>query len=221
MRTRLLVSAVAVAVVVFLAASSAFATVPPPSISVATPTNSPTITWGDVGSETGYRVYRADGDCGGTPVFSQVGSDLAANTLGFTDATLATDGTADGTYCYSVRSFDTDGESADSNLATVVFETLAPSTPGTPTGATPTASAPSITFTPSTDASGIAHYDVYRDTVKVNVSPISAGGPSPGPTSPGSRRPRCRRRGPTPTSFAPWTGPGTSRTRLRTSSCTT
>src|SRR4029079_5987357 len=67
-------------------------------------------------------------------------------------------------------------------LGVLVDGTL-PATPAAPPGATPVKLAPPITFSATTDpvvnglASGIHHYDVYRDGSKVNVAAIPAGGP--------------------------------------------
>ena len=73
-------------------------------------------------------------------------------------------------------------QSAQSAGPSILMDTAAPTTPAAPTGATPVNVAPTITVTTTTDpggavASGVDHYDVYRDGSKVNVSAIPAGGP--------------------------------------------
>ena len=91
---------------------------------------------------------------------------------------------ADGTYDLYATITDNVNRSIDTaTVLGVVVDGTLPATPAAPTGATPVKVAPSITFTPTTDplangvASGIDHYDVYRDGLKVNVSAIPAGGP--------------------------------------------
>ena len=85
---------------------------------------------------------------------------------------------ASGSYSYVIRAVDNVGHTTDSSAKVIVYDVDGPTTPGTPSATTPTAAAPTLSFTPSTDPdSGIARYDVYRNTVKVNVSPIPAGGP--------------------------------------------
>ncbi len=86
-------------------------------------------------------------------------------------------------YVYTVVAFDKSGnQSAQSAGLSILMDTAAPTTPAAPTGATPVNVAPTITVTTTTDpggavASGVNHYDVYRDGSKVNVSAIPAGGP--------------------------------------------
>ena len=86
-------------------------------------------------------------------------------------------------YVYTVVAVDKSGnQSAQSAGRSILMDTAAPTTPAAPTGATPVNVAPTITVTTTTDpggavASGVDHYDVYRDGSKVNVSAIPAGGP--------------------------------------------
>jgi hypothetical protein len=86
-------------------------------------------------------------------------------------------------YSYTVVAFDRAGnQSAQSPALVILMDTVAPTTPAAPTGASPVNVAPTITVTATTDpggvlASGVDHYDVYRDGSKVNVSAIPAGGP--------------------------------------------
>ena len=86
-------------------------------------------------------------------------------------------------YAYTVVATDVAGNpSAPSAARTILMDTVAPTTPAAPTGATPVNTGPTITVTTTTDpggavASGVDHYDVYRDGSKVNVSAIPAGGP--------------------------------------------
>ena len=129
---------------------------------------------------------------------------------------------ASGSYSYVIRAVDNVGHTTDSAPQAIVYDLTPPTAPGTPSGTTPTGSAPALSFTPATDAdSGIDHYDVYRNTVRVNVSPISAAVPSRGVTWRASRRRPSRRRAATRTSSAPSTALGTRRTRLPRRSSTT
>ena len=86
-------------------------------------------------------------------------------------------------YAYTVVAIDAaTNQSAPSPARTILMDTVAPATPAAPTGATPVNAGPTITVTTTTDpggvvASGVDHYDVYRDGTKVNASAIPAGGP--------------------------------------------
>ena len=87
-------------------------------------------------------------------------------------------------YSYRVRAVDSVGNvSALSPPRAIDLDSTPPDTPAVPSGATPVNSAPSITFTATTDpavngvSSGINHYDVYRDNVKVNMTPLVGAGP--------------------------------------------
>jgi fibronectin type 3 domain-containing protein len=121
----------------------------------ASPTNvKPSLTWTPVSGATGYNVYRD-----GTFV-----SSVAAGA--FTDTLLS----ADGSYAYTVTSFDDAGnESAPSTARTVVYDTQAPSAPAQPTAAaSPTNAKPSLTWGA---VAGATSYNVYRSgTAIANVS---------------------------------------------------
>ena len=86
-------------------------------------------------------------------------------------------------YSYTVVAIDAAGNaSAQSAARVILMDSAAPTTPAAPTGLSPVSAAPTITVTTTTDpggglASGVDHYDVYRDGSKVNVSAIPAGGP--------------------------------------------
>ncbi|HET6174259.1 MAG TPA: hypothetical protein VFD90_16730 [Gaiellales bacterium] len=86
-------------------------------------------------------------------------------------------------YAYTIVAVDAAGNSsAQSPARTILMDTAAPTIPAAPAGASPVSTAPAVTITPTTDpggvlASGVDHYDVYRDGSKVNVSAIPAGGP--------------------------------------------
>jgi fibronectin type 3 domain-containing protein len=80
----------------------------------------------------------------------------------------------DGTYLYTASAVDTAGnESPQSTPVTVVYDTVAPGAPGTPTTAAPvTKTAPAISWTTATDpgGSGVARYQVYRDGAAVGTA---------------------------------------------------
>ena len=63
----------------------------------------------------------------------------------------------------------------------VTVDNTPPNAPVAPTGISPVSASPTITFSSSTDVlangvqSGVNHYDVYRDGVKVNAAPIAVG----------------------------------------------
>ena len=86
-------------------------------------------------------------------------------------------------YSYTVIAVDVAGnQSAQSPARVILMDTAVPTTPTAPTGATPVNVGPTIVVTATTDpggavASGVDHYDVYRDGVKVNVSAIPEVGP--------------------------------------------
>jgi hypothetical protein len=90
-------------------------TIPVPS----TPTNQyPTLSWTGVTGATSYNVYRTVGT-----VTTLIGN--TTNTT-YTDSSLATNGTSDGTYTYTVTAVNTGGESSPSNQAIVVYDTTPP-----------------------------------------------------------------------------------------------
>ena len=90
---------------------------------------------------------------------------------------------SDGTYDLKATVTDNVGHSTDSApVLGVLVDGTAPLAPAAPTGVSPVNSAPSILFTASTDpggvnASGVDHYDVLRDNLKVNASAITGAGP--------------------------------------------
>jgi len=95
---------------------------PPPPPAVAAPTalagvpsqTSVALTWTDnATNETGFRLERCSG--AGCANFAQVGTDLAANAVTYTDAGL----TASTQYNYRIRAFNTTAVSAYSPTATV------------------------------------------------------------------------------------------------------
>ena len=174
MRTRLLVPFAA------LAAALLPATAQAGTISVTTPYASPVeLTWvvTATGSET---LYRANGACAALPI---PGAAIVASD--FTQPPTLnsfSDTPGDGTFCYYVED---DAGLAYSNALQVPVDATPPVAPPQPTGATPVSAAPAIAFAGSTDtvvngvASGVDHYDVYRDGVKVNASAIPDAGPGP------------------------------------------
>jgi fibronectin type 3 domain-containing protein len=112
----------------------------------------PVLVWPGSASNdvAGYNVYR-----GGTLI---TGTPLQATS--YTDAALD----ADGTYLYTVRAVDKAGnESADSQGASVLYDTTAPATPGASAVAAPSGGTATVNWTPASDAgSGVAGYQVRR-----------------------------------------------------------
>lgn len=88
-----------------------------------------TLTWLDAINPAGttYNVYRAPGDCTGSPTFTKL------NTEAFTPKTYDDLGPPEGTYCYVVRAFRDTLESGNSNTASVAVGPP-PTTPANPTG---------------------------------------------------------------------------------------
>lgn len=137
------------------------------NLTAATPTpNAPAVTWNSGGSDNlsgfaRFDVYR-DGNL------------VAATTLpAFTDTTLS----AQGAHIYAVRTIDVAGNvSAASNTLTVVYDTTPPRTPTGLTIPTPTR-LPHLSWDAGQDddtgASGLDHYNVYRDGLLVGHSPTT------------------------------------------------
>ena len=136
----------------------------PASLSVPSPTNRPTLTWApsvDVGGANGvtYTVFR-DGDP--TPI---------ATTAGTTYQDTAT--LVEGVHTYTVVATDAAGNaSAPSLTAAVTVDITPPASVDTPTATSPTAR-PILSWTPASDPSGIARYDVYRGTTLIGSSPTT------------------------------------------------
>jgi fibronectin type 3 domain-containing protein len=112
----------------------------------------PVLVWPGSASNdvAGYNVYR-----GGTLI---TGAPLQATS--YSDSGLD----ADGTYLYTVRAVDKAGnESADSQGASVLYDTTAPGTPGASAVAAPSGGTATVNWTPASDAgSGVAGYQVRR-----------------------------------------------------------
>ena len=108
---------------------------------------------------TGYRIFR-----NGAPVL-----DVGGTTLSYQDTGLA-GGTQ---YRYTIKAFDGVGNlSAESGAllaTTTAGETTPPTTPVLTAGTATTTTVP-LTWTTSTDASGVKNYEVYRDG---GTTPIS------------------------------------------------
>jgi fibronectin type 3 domain-containing protein len=112
----------------------------------------PVLVWPGSASNdlAGYNVYR-----GGTQINSAL-----ITTTSVTDSGLD----ADGSYVYTVRAVDKAGnESADSQGASVLYDTTAPGTPGASAVAAPSGGTATVNWTPASDAgSGVAGYQVRR-----------------------------------------------------------
>jgi fibronectin type 3 domain-containing protein len=125
----------------------------PTTVAAASPTNRPLVSWtasADSGGSGGvvYTVFR---DGGGAPVATTAATS-------FLDTSLL----AEGTHTYTVVATDAAGNaSAESLPASTTVDVTPPDQVGTPTGTSPTMR-PVVSWAPSSDASGIARYDVYR-----------------------------------------------------------
>lgn len=71
-----------------------------------------TLNWNDTVNPAGttYAVYRATGQCSGTPTFTQIATGIAVKT--YLDSNVSP-----GNYCYTVRAVAAGIESDNSNLA--------------------------------------------------------------------------------------------------------
>jgi chitodextrinase len=105
----------------------------------------------------GYRVFR-----NGT----QIGGDLGASTLTYSDTTVV-GGT---TYSYTVKAFDAAGNiSAASNTATITVDTTPPTAPGSPSATGVTDSLVKVTWTASTDNVGVTGYQIFRGGAQIGT----------------------------------------------------
>jgi fibronectin type 3 domain-containing protein len=137
------------------------------TLSGTSPTNgSPTLTWAATGDSGGSGVKRYEVSRNGT----LVGTPASPS---FTD----TGATAEGSYGYTVVAVDGAGNRSQtaSPVKTIVVDRTPPTTPGPPVAAqSETASAPSLTWSASSDASGVAAYRIYRDTTLAGTSADTA-----------------------------------------------
>ena len=112
--------------------------------------------------------------------FTNIGSALTTEPF---DASFATTLVPDGSYEIQALATDVAGNTQSDSVINVLVDNTLPSTPAKPTGLSPVSAAPTITFVPVSDpgasASGIDHYDVYRNSglTPINAAPIPAGGP--------------------------------------------
>jgi titin len=123
------------------------------------------VTWTGVSGATGYRVMRSD-DAGQN--FSQVGSDLAANAVSYSD-TSATEATP---YVYKVVAFNTTGAGADSTTSAATTFAAAPDTLAV-TGITTT----QVQLSWNDNSSGESEYLIYRSEDGTNFTQIDSVGP--------------------------------------------
>jgi hypothetical protein len=95
---------------------------------MALPAAQVTLSWTDnANNEAGFRVERATG----SGAFVEINGSIAANATTYLDATAA----AGATYSYRVRAFNTAGDSAYSNTATITLPPLG-TPPSAPNGVT-------------------------------------------------------------------------------------
>ncbi|MDX6591717.1 MAG: hypothetical protein QOJ13_913 [Gaiellales bacterium] len=127
------------------------------------PTNvAPRLTWSAPADSGGSGVKRYEVSRNGTPVGTPT-------TPSFTDA----GNTAQGTFSYTVIAVDGAGNrsQAASPAKTIVVDKTAPTTPGTPVAAqSETSSAPALTWSASSDTSGIASYRIFRSGTQAGTS---------------------------------------------------
>ncbi|MDP9255083.1 MAG: Ig-like domain-containing protein [Actinomycetota bacterium] len=121
----------------------------------------------------GWQAYPAGGG------YTNIGSAVTAEpyTKPF-DTTAVSDGV------YEIRALATDvaTNTQGNSVIAVLIDNQPPNAPAAPTGLSPVSASPTISFNASTGdvptngvQSGLDHYDVYRDGVKVNAAPIPVG----------------------------------------------
>jgi fibronectin type 3 domain-containing protein len=119
---------------------------------------------------------------GSVGAFTNIGSALTTEPF---DASFATTLVPDGRYEIQALATDVAGNTWTDSVLNVLVDNTPPNTLAKPTGVSPVSAAPTITFAPAlvpdpgASASGIDHYDVYRNSglTPVNAAPIPAGGP--------------------------------------------
>lgn len=137
----------------------------PASVSLASPSNRPSISWSastDVGGSGGvtYSIYR---DGNSTPVATTAGTT-------FIDTTAL----AEGPHAYTVVATDAAGNSSAPSLeAAVTVDVTPPNAVAAPTAASPTPR-PVLSWPAASDPSGIVRYDVYRGATLVGSSPTTS-----------------------------------------------
>ena len=132
----------------------------------ASPTRtSPIISWNaSSGGPAAYKVLRNG---------VAIGSVFAPTTT-FTDASLALDGSADGTYAYTVVAIDgANNASAPSTAVNVVLDTTRPAPSPALTATSPTAAKPVLVWPASPAGDQVAGYNVYRGSTKLNASLVT------------------------------------------------
>jgi fibronectin type 3 domain-containing protein len=161
----------------------------------------PTVTLGGVTGDSNVRgtlqLTAAPADTGGSGVasvtfgrraagssgsYTTIGSAVISSPYGVSFDTTAI---ADGNTQIQALATDVAGNPFPVSVTNVLIDNHVPTAPTTPTGLTPVSAAPTITFNGSTDplssgvASGVDHYDVYRDGAQVNSAPIAHTGAGP------------------------------------------
>ena len=132
----------------------------------ASPTRtSPVVSWNaSSGGPHTYQILR-----NGTPI----GSVFAPITT-FTDSSLALDGSADGTYTYTVDAIDTTGNvSAASAGADEVLDTTRPAPSAALSAVSPTAAKPVLVWPAAPGGAQVQGYNVYRGSTKLNATLVT------------------------------------------------
>ena len=126
--------------------------------------------------------FRPEGSLGS---YSPIGSLLTAEPF---DATWSTaiGAPLDGYYQIRAQAIDVATNPGEDSVTHVLVDNHAPNPPAAaPTGLSPVSASPTISFIAASDVtsngvqSGIDHYDVYRDNVKVNAAGIQTAGGGP------------------------------------------
>ena len=117
--------------------------------------------------------------------YTNIGSLLTAEPFGATWST-AIGAPVDGYYQIRAQAIDVATNPGEDSVTHVLVDNHAPNPPAAaPTGLSPVSASPTISFIAAGDVtsngvqSGIDHYDVYRDNVKVNAAAIQVAGGGP------------------------------------------
>jgi hypothetical protein len=172
-----------------------------PSVAVTVDNTPPTVTIGGVANSAEVSgtlpLTATAADTGGSGVFSvqfgrrpypaggsytNIGSAVTLEPYG---TSFNTAGVPDGLYEIRALATDLATNTQGNSVTSVLIDNHLPNAPLAPTGLSPVSATPTITFNGSADQtfngvqSGVDHYDVYRDGVKVNAAPIPDAGAGP------------------------------------------